>query len=190
MANICDTTFKLVFDEITRAQEMLETLEQLDKKGTNVCLRDLARHYGIDYKKEHISVRGSYYFYELDDACHILTIVTESDWTPPVELFDAINEKLGGCASVNYRCVECGFLIFEVRDHYGLFPEECLLDCSGWPFEEKYEFGSICNAVNYWCTKMNVQRNGRTDGQMLEFIENYKYDSEDTFFYIHPFEFE
>ncbi len=192
MANIADTTLKLVFDEPGAAREMNEVLQQLDEKGWNIRLCDLAERYGIDYEKEHISVRGSVNYFELDDECSVMTIDTESAWTAPVELFDAIAEKIGEGVTVNYRCIELGCEIVQVRDSCGFFPEECLVSYSGEPFGDGAEepFDSVYDALNNWCIKMGVEWNGRSEQEMREFIEDYDYGDDDVYYNIYDFEFE
>ena len=84
MANICDCTYK-----ITGSREavlnLYNAIKENDDNQSNVSLYKLAEHYCIDYEKRKISVRGSIYFYELDESdnpeCPVLTIETETAWT-------------------------------------------------------------------------------------------------------------
>ncbi len=192
MANLATTCYKIQVQDEKVAQDIYNTLQQLDeKKGWNIRLCDLAEHYGIDYEKEHISVRGSIYYFDIDNDNMVLTIETESAWTGCHELFDAINEKLGDCLQVNYRCIECGCEIFEVRDSGDFFPEECIVSASGEPFDDCMEdpYDSVYDAIEFWLGKMKIDRDGRTDKELLDLIESYEYESEDTYFYIHEIEF-
>lgn len=59
MANICDCTYK-----ITGSREavlnLYNAIKENDDNQSNVSLYKLAEHYGIDYEKRKISVRGSF----------------------------------------------------------------------------------------------------------------------------------
>ena len=41
-----------------------------------------------------------------------------------------------------------------------------------------------------WCEKTGISQGERTEEEMVDFINEYEYDSEDTYYYIHPFEFD
>ncbi len=157
--------------------------------GTSV-LQTLLNELGIDYKGRNISVRGSIYYHEQDEEVNVLTICTESAWTPTVELFDAIAELFGEDeVSVSYMAVEVGCEVFQIRDCGEFFPYDCLVSYSGEPFgdgaEEPYE--SVYDAINFFCEQMHIDRDGRSDEEMRQFIEDYEFP-DDTFFYIYDFE--
>ena len=46
------------------------------------------------------------------------------------------------------------------------------------------------NAIEAWCEKTGISQGERTEEEMVDFINEYEYDSEDTYYYIHPFEFD
>ena len=50
-------------------------------------------------------------------------------------------------------------------------------------------FSTVKDAINEWCTKMNIEQGERTDAEMLEHISEYEYDDLDTYFYINEFTF-
>ena len=57
MANICDTQYKVTGSRKAVA-DLWNTLQELEVNSNNVYLYLLAEHYGIDYEKKGISVRG------------------------------------------------------------------------------------------------------------------------------------
>ena len=61
MANICDTQYK-VMGERKAVADLWNTLQTMEVNTKNVHLYKLAEHYGIDYKKKGISVRGYIYW--------------------------------------------------------------------------------------------------------------------------------
>ena len=84
------------------------------------------------------------------------------------------------------------FLQFYVHDEGGFFPEECLVDCSGDQFSENGELvvDSIDDAISGWCQAMGIEQGDRSQDDMVKFINDYEYDDEDTYYYIHPFTFD
>ena len=160
----------------------------------NIWLGDLANRYGIDYKAKGFSVRGEIYWaeYEEDDDYALLSFDTETAWTACNDFFNALNDKFEGALSISYREIECGCGIFYVHDEGEHFPEECCVSANGEPFEEMYEepFDTLTDAIDEWCEKMNIGRDGRSDEVMHEFIKKYEYKDSDTYFYIYQFEFE
>ncbi len=193
MANLATTTYKICSDNMAAVHDLHEKLQQLDKKGYNIRLCELAELYGIDYEKERISVRGSVYFFELSDLDNVLTIDTETAWTACDELFNAINEKLDGQLSISYREIEVGCEVLCVHDEQDFFPEQVLVSCYGQVFEDGFEepYDTASDAIDYWVEKMNFDRGQRSDKEMLEIIEEYEYpEGDDCYFYIYEFEFE
>ena len=63
MANICDTQYKVTGSRKAVA-DLWNTLQELEVNSNNVYLYLLAEHYGIDYEKKGISVRGHIYWAE------------------------------------------------------------------------------------------------------------------------------
>ena len=109
MANICDTQYK-VMGERKAVADLWDTLLTMEVNTKNVSLNSLAEHYGIDYEKMGISVRGHIYwaeFEEDDDIC-LLSFDTESAWSACDQFFEELNNVLGGELSISYREIECG----------------------------------------------------------------------------------
>ena len=193
MANLCNTTYKVTGTE-KAVKDLWNALQSMDINTKDIWLGKLAEHYGIDYESRGIKVRGHIYFGEFEeDSDHfLLTFETETAWTACNDLFEAINETLNEELSISYREIECGCDIFSVHDEGCFFPEECCVSSAGEPFEESCEeaFDTIEDAINLWCNLTGVEQQGKSQEEMMDFINEYEYDDEDVYFYIHPFEFE
>ena len=194
MANTCDTSYKVIGSP-KAVKKLWNTLQEMEVNSKNVYLYELAERYGIDYQKKGISVRGFIYRAEFeekesDDYC-LLSFDTETAWSACDLFFDELNKALGGELSISYREIEPGCDIYFVHDECGWFPEECCVSSSGEPFEESCGdvFSTVKDAINEWCTKMNIEQGERTDAEMLEYISEYDYDDLDTYFYINEFTF-
>lgn len=194
MANTCDTSYKVI-GSLKAVKKLWNTLQEMEVNSKNVYLYELAERYGIDYEKKGISVRGFIYWAEFeekesDDYC-LLSFDTETAWSACDLFFDELNKALGGELSISYREIEPGCDIYFVHDECGWFPEECCVSSSGEPFEESCSdvFSTVKDAINEWCTKMNIEQGERTDAEMLEYISEYDYDDLDTYFYINEFTF-
>ncbi len=194
MANTCDTSYKVIGSP-KAVKKLWNTLQEMEVNSKNVYLYELAERYGIDYKKKGISVRGFIYWAEFeekesDDYC-LLSFDTETAWSACDLFFDELNKALGGELSISYREIEPGCDIYFVHDECGWFPEECCVSSSGEPFEESCSdvFSTVKDAINEWCTKMNIEQGERTDAEMHEYISEYEYDDLDTYFYINEFTF-
>lgn len=194
MANMCDTSYKVIGSP-KAVKKLWNTLQEMEVNSKNVYLYELAERYGIDYEKKGISVRGFIYWAEFeekesDDYC-LLSFDTETAWSACDLFFDELNKALGGELSISYREIEPGCDIYFVHDECGWFPEECCVSSSGEPFEESCSdvFSTVKDAINEWCTKMNIEQGERTDAEMLEYISEYDYDDLDTYFYINEFTF-
>lgn len=194
MANTCDTSYKVIGSP-KAVKKLWNTLQEMEVNSKNVYLYELAERYGIDYEMKGISVRGFIYWAEFeekesDDYC-LLSFDTETAWSACDLFFDELNKALGGELSISYREIEPGCDIYFVHDECGWFPEECCVSSSGEPFEESCSdvFSTVKDAINEWCTKMNIEQGERTDAEMLEYISEYDYDDLDTYFYINEFTF-
>ena len=194
MANTCDTSYKVIGSPKV-VKKLWNTLQEMEVNSKNLYLYELAERYGIDYQKKGISVRGFIYWAEFeekesDDYC-LLSFDTETAWSACDLFFDELNKALGGELSISYREIEPGCDIYFVHDECGWFPEECCISSSGEPFEESCGdvFSTVKDAINEWCTKMNIEQGERTDAEMLEYISEYEYDDLDTYFYIVEFTF-
>ena len=193
MSNICDTQYK-VRGTRKAMTDLWNTLQTMNVNTTNVYLCKLAEHYGIDYEQRGISVRGHIYWAEFEDAEDggVLSFDTESAWTACNMFFEELNKTLGGELSISYREIECGCDVFFVHDEGDFFPEECCVSSSGGNFEDACEdvYSTIQDAINDWCKKTGISQGERTEDEMVDFINDYEYDTEDTYYYIHPFEFD
>ena len=194
MANTCDTSYKVIGSPKV-VKKLWNTLQEMEVNSKNVYLYELAERYGLDYQKKGISVRGFIYWAEFeekesDDYC-LLSFDTETAWSACDLFFDELNKAQGGELSISYREIEPGCDIYFVHDECGWFPEECCVSSSGEPFEESCGdvFSTVKDAINEWCTKMNIEQGERTDAEMLEYISEYDYDDLDTYFYINEFTF-
>ena len=130
--------------------------------------------------------------FEVDDDICLLSFDTESAWSACDQFFEELNNILGGELSISYREIECGCNLFYVHDEQGFFPEECCVSSSGEPFEDACEdvFDSCQDAISEWCKKTGVPQGDRTEDEMVEFINGYEYDDEDTYYYINKFIFD
>ena len=193
MSNICDTQYK-VRGTRKALTDLWNRLLTMNVNTTNIYLYKLADHYGIDYEQRGISVRGHIYWaeFEDDEDGGVLSFDTESAWTACDLFFEELNKALGGELSISYREVECGCDIFFVHDEGDFFPEECCVSSSGGCFEDACEdvYFTIQDAINDWCEKTGISQGKRTESEMLDFINGYEYDTDDTYYYIHPFQFD
>lgn len=193
MANICNTEYVIKGDYKT-IKGLWATLDLLKVNQKNIWLGDFAKARNIDVKSKKIPVRGEIYRaeYEEKDDYSILQMETESAWTACTEFFDELNKSLGDILSISYREIECGCEIFHVHDEGNYFPEECCVSSSGGKFEDACEdvYHSTQDAIDNWCNIMGIGKGDRKEEYMVDFINNYEYDTEDTFYYIHPFEFD
>ena len=194
MANLATTTYKVTGSR-KAVNDLWSTLQKMEVNSKNVWLYQLAEHYGIDYEKKGISVRGHIYWadFEADEEndYYLLSFETESAWSACTELFEEINHALHDELSISYRETECGCDIFYVHDEGDYFTEECCVSSSGEPFEDACEdvYATIADAINEWCEKTGIQQCERSTEEMMDFINEYEYDAPDTYFYIHPFTF-
>ena len=94
--------------------------------------------------------------------------------------------------SQSHTVCECGCEVYYVHDEGDFFPEEVAVSSSGEPFEDACDdiYTTLKDAINDWCEKMNVKQGERTDEEMMNFINEYEYDDDDTYFYIRQFTFE
>lgn len=78
MANQATTTYKVTGTQ-KAVSNLWNTLQRMEVNSRNIWLDDLAKHYGIDYQKKHICVRGHIYWaeYEEDEDSNLLSFETE-----------------------------------------------------------------------------------------------------------------
>ena len=195
MANICTTTYKVTGSH-KAVNNLWNTFQKMEVNSKDVWLGDLAEHYGIDYEKRQISVRGHVYYAGMADGGEkedsLLTIETETAWSGCHALFHAINKKLKGGLSISYRETESGCGIYYVHDEGDFFTEECCVSSYGEPFDDACDdvYSTVADAISEWCDKTGIEQGERTLEEMVDFINGYEYENEDTYFYINLFEFE
>ena len=183
MANQATTTYKVTGTK-KAVSNLWNTLQCMEVNSRNIWLDDLAKHYGIDYQKKHISVRGHIYWaeYEEDEDTSLLSFETETAWDACNDLFFEINRLLDDELSISYRCCECGCEVYYTHDEGDYFPEECCVSASGEPFEDCCDdvYGTIGEAIREWTSKTGIEQGERTDEQMMDFINEYEYEDDDT----------
>ena len=195
MANQATTTYKVTGSR-KAVNDLWSTLQKMEVNSKNIWLYQLAEHYGIDYEAKHICVRGHIYWaeFEADESndFYLLTFETETALDACNELFDEINHVLQDELSISYRVCECGCEVYYVHDEGNYFPEEVAVSSSGEPFEDACDdiYSTLKDAINEWCEKMDIIQGERTDEEMMDFINEYEYDNDDTYFYIRQFTFE
>lgn len=192
MANICTTEYKITGPSKSLC-DIWNTLQMMDVNNKDVYLYKLAERYGIDYKNSGISVRGIINWAEFDENEYggLLSFNTESAWSACDMFFDKLNDAFGNELSINYREIECGCGIFYVHDEGFFFPEECCISSHGGQFEDSYEYvyNTITEAIDEWCEKTGITRGNKNDDEMIEYINGYKYEDDETYFYINKFTF-
>ena len=84
------------------------------------------------------------------------------------------------------------FEVYYTHDEGNYFPEECCVSASGKPFEECCDdvYGTIEEAIKEWTSKTGIEQGERTNEQMMDFINEYEYENDETYFYIRTFTFE
>ena len=193
MANQASTTYKVTGTR-KAVSDLWNTLQKMNVNTKNIWLDDLAKYYGIDYETKHISVRGHIYWaeYEEEEDHVLLSFETETAWDACNELFGEINHLLWDELEISYRVVECGCEAYYVHDEGNYFPEEACVSSYGEPSEDACDdvYDTIADAIKEWCSKMNIEQGERTDEEMMDFINEYDYEDDETYFYIRTFTFE
>lgn len=193
MANQATTTYKVTGTR-KAVSDLWNTLQKMNVNNKNIWLDELAKYYGIDYEAKHISVRGHIYWaeYEEDEDHVLLSFETETAWDACNELFEEINHLLWDELEISYRVCECGCEVYYVHDEGNYFPEEACVSSYGEPFEDACDdvYDTIADAIKEWCSKMNIEQGERTDEEMMDFINEYDYEDDETYFYIRTFTFE
>ena len=193
MANLATTTYKVTGSH-KAVSNLWTAFQSMNVNTKNIWLDELAKYYDIDYETKHISVRGHIYFaeYEEDNGYALLSFETETAWDACNELFEEINRKLGNELSISYRVCECGCEVYYVHDEANSFPEDACVSSYGEPFDDVCDdiYNTVSDAIKEWCTKMGIERGERTEEEMMEYINEYEYENDDTYFYIRTFLFE
>ena len=193
MANLATTTYKVTGSH-KAVSNLWTAFQSMNVNTKNIWLDELAKYYDIDYETKHISVRGHIYFaeYEEDNGYALLSFETETAWDACNELFEEINRKLGNELSISYRVRECGCEVYYVHDEANFFPEDACVSSYGEPFDDVCDdiYNTVSDAIKEWCTRMGIERGERTEEEMMEYINEYEYENDDTYFYIRTFTFE
>lgn len=195
MANQATTTYKVTGTR-KAVSDLWNTLQKMNVNTKNIWLDELAKYYGIDFEAKHISVRGHIYWAEYEEEeendNYLLSFCTETAWDACNELFEEINHLLWDELEISYRVCECGCEVYYVHDEGNYFPEEACVSSYGEPFEDACDdvYDTIADAIKEWCSKMNIEQGERTDEEMMNFINEYDYEDDETYFYIRTFTFE
>lgn len=179
-------------EAIYKANGLVKEFEKLKAQTRSVLfLGDLAEHYGINCEERKIYCRGhihsvKYETIEKEDK-HLLAVETDTAWEGCHSLFNAINEVLGNELSISFREYEPMTNYFCIHDEGGFFPERCVVLAFGEPFEELCYayFNSIEAAIHEWCFRMGVERGDKSEEEMVNYIHNYVYNNENTYFVIY-----
>ena len=136
MANLCDTQFILTCGSKEAIMDLWKSMKELGAEDGYMPLHKLAKHYGIDYENKCISVRGHVYWADFEEDeendLYKLSFDVESAWTPPSELIEEIDKKLGEQINIYYRAIESGCELFVIHDPtYSFFLEEVCISSSG-----------------------------------------------------------
>ena len=166
MANQATTTY-MVTGTREAVNNLWNTLQSMEVNNKNIWLGDLAKHYGIDFEAKQICVRGHIYWaeYEEDEGTCLLSFETETAWDACNDIFFEIDRLLDGELSISYRCCECGCEVYYTH-------EECCDDV----------YGTIEEAIKEWTSKTGIEQGERTNEQMMDFINEYEYENDETYF--------
>lgn len=195
MANQATTEYRITGNH-KAVSEFWNILQNMGVNGKDIWLGNLALHYGIDYKTKPFSVRGYIYWAEYEEDVendfYLLSFCTESAWDACNELFEEINHCYGDKLSISWRVCECGCEVYYVHDEGNFFTEEVCVSSSGEPFDDAFDdvYDTAADAIKEWCSKMGVEQGERTDEEMMDFINGYEYEKDETYFYIRTFIFE
>lgn len=195
MANYCYTDYKFVGEKEV-IEKFWNKLQELDIEKYNCQLSSVAKHFGVDYEKEHISVRGQIVFAEnqSDDNEYMVHITTETAWVGCHDLFHSINKLFDNELAISYVEVESGCGVYNIHNEIYVFDSECYVDCDGEFFHEaslEPFFDKAEDAIIYWLEKMGQtwDKEEKNEKEMVKYINNYKYDDDETYFYIDYFTF-
>lgn len=195
MANQATTEYRITGNH-KAVSEFWNILQNMGVNGKDIWLGNLAQHYGIDYETKPFSVRGYIYWAEYEEDVendfYLLSFCTESAWDACNELFEEINHCYGDKLSISWRVCECGCEVYYVHDEGNFFTEEVCVSSSGEPFDDAFDdvYDTAADAIKEWCSKMGVEQGKRTDEEMMDFINDYEYEKDETYFYIRTFIFE
>lgn len=83
MANLATTTYKVTGTR-EAVNNLWTTFQDMEVDSKDIRLFKLAEHYGIDYEKKQISVRGHIYWAEYEEEeendYYLLSLDTETAW--------------------------------------------------------------------------------------------------------------
>ena len=188
MANNCYTIYKITGSQ-KAVKNLWDTLVSMDVKTKEVWLADLSEHYGIDYENRQISVRGCILCAEYEEGENLLTLRTRTAWAGCHKFFWAVNEVLGYEMSISFQEKEPDSGIFRIHDEREFFAKICCVFSFGDPFNDLYyfDFNSIEDAIQEWCSKMGVERGDKSEEEMMDYINGYEYDEMGSYFEIQKY---
>ena len=188
MANHCYTIYKITGSE-KAVKNLWDTLVSMGVNAECVSLSDLAEHYGIDYQSRQISVRGCIFYAEYESGENLLTLRTRTAWLGCHKFFWALNVVLGDEMSISYWEKEISAGVFCIHDEGEFFTSKCCVYSYGDPFEHLLyvDFDSIEDAIQEWCSKMGVERDDKSEEEMIDYINGYDYGEMDSYFEIQKY---
>ena len=188
MANHCYTTYKITGSQ-KAVKNLWDTLVSMGVNSECVSLSSLAEHYVIDYENRKISVRGCIFYAEYESSENLLTFKTRTAWAGCHEFFWAVNEVLGNEMSISFREKEPDSGIFSILDEGEFFTAKCCVYSYGDPFDHLLyvDFDSIEDAIKEWCSKMGVERDDKSEEEMIDYINGYEYDEMGSYFEIQKY---
>ena len=188
MANHCYTSYKITGSQ-KAVKNLWDTLVSMGINTESVSLSDLAEHYGIDYQSRQISVRGELFFAEYESSENLLTLKTMTAWLGCHKFFWALNEVLGDEMSISYFEKEISAGVFCIHDEGEFFTAKCCVYSNGDPFDHLLyvDFDSIEDAIQEWCSKMGVERDDKSEEEMIDYINGYDYGEIDHYFEIQKY---
>ena len=139
-------------------------------------------------------MRGHIYWAEyeenVEDDYALLSFDTESAWSSCDLFFEEVNKALGDELSISWREVEPGCDIFYTHDENDFFPKSA----TSLHTENSLRIVRVLTPPLVMLSSCGVRRlvshrDGRSEQKMIDFINEYEYEAEDTNFCINPITF-
>lgn len=182
MANICDTTYKIVGkkEEVQSIFDVLQAVKQQSPNVGGIWLGRVVEHLGGDLQT--IACRGDIISFDLSDE--VLTIIQSTKWNEQAGFRHFLETKYPHI-KIFYREEECGCDVYYTNDHTGhYFPEMYLLD----NYNEPEYFKTLNEAIKR-VEEITGIRFISTEDDMLNALDLYmeRHEDEDIFYSMHKF---
>lgn len=109
MANLCDTQFIITCGSKEPIINLWESMKELGAEKGYMPLHQLAEHYGIDYEKKYISVRGHVYWADIEaneeDDLYKLSFDVESAWSPTIQYLYLVKFNFRYIICISVICI-------------------------------------------------------------------------------------